>query len=62
MSLAQRRKELEGIRETLKPGNAFENIIIYDPAKAIPAELFNGDMVRIFIPDNGRNPGISQLC
>ena len=61
MTIPQLRKELAGIRETLKPGNAFENIIIYDPAKAIPAELFNGDMVRIFIPDNGRNPGLLTM-
>lgn len=62
MTLQQIRKDLAGIRKTLKPGNTFENIIIYDSKKGIPAELSNGDMVQIFIPDNGRNPGISQLC
>ncbi len=61
MTLQRIRKELAGIRETLKPGNAFESIIIYDPAKAIPAELLNGDMVRIFIPDNGRNLGLLTI-
>lgn len=57
MSLQQIKKELVGIRETLKPGQPARNVIIYDPEKGIPDELLGLDdgIVRIFIPDNGRD-------
>lgn len=62
MSVQQIRKDLSGIRGALKPADAAGKIIIYDRLKGIPEELLKGDTVRVFIPDNGRDPGISQLC
>jgi len=55
MSITQIRKDLAGIRVALKPAETTGNIIIYDPATGIPGELLTGDMVRVFIPDNGRD-------
>jgi len=41
----------------LSIGNDEEPIKIYDPTKGIPE--FKGDMVWVFIPDNGRDPRVS---
>jgi hypothetical protein len=53
MSISQIKKELAGIRETLKPEQTSGTIIIYDPEKGIPEELLGLDdgIVRIFIPN-----------
>lgn len=55
MSLQQIRNDLKGLKETFRPRNAFENIIIYDPVKGIPEAFLKGDVVQIFIPDNSRD-------
>ena len=55
MSVQQLRKDLAGIREAIKPEDNYNNVIIYDVKKGIPEELLHGDVVRIFIPDNGRD-------
>ena len=57
MTLQQIKKELTGIRETLKPEQTAGTIIIYDPEKGIPEELLGLDdgIVRIFIPNDYGN-------
>ena len=54
MSILQLRKDLAVIRESLKPDDPNNNDFIYDVRTGIPEEILNGDVVRIFIPDNGR--------
>jgi len=57
MTIQQLRKDLAGIRETLKPEQTAGNVVIYDPEEGIPEELLglNDGIVRIFIPNDYRN-------
>lgn len=57
MTISQLRKGIKELKDALNPGPTGSNIFIYDPETGIPEELLIGEGVRIFIPENGRDPG-----
>lgn len=60
MSITQLKKEIKGLKEALTHEKTHEEtVIIYDPEKGIP-EVADSKM-RIFIPDNGRDPGVTHV-
>ena len=58
MSLSQIKRDLAGLRESLKPAETANRIIIYDPVQGIPGNLSNSEWFRVYIPDNGRNTNL----
>lgn len=60
MSITQLKKEISELKEALNPENTQGDcVIIYDIEKGIPD--FLDSKVRILIPDNGRDPGITRV-